>query len=60
MSAVDSTCVWLLIGAVGLAALSAMAVARSAQEGDVGSAWGWAAIFLGASLVGAWCFWRLV
>lgn len=60
MSALESACLALLIIMVGGAAISVWAMVGSFQAGDPGSAWGGAAIFLCASLVGAWCFWRVV
>lgn len=50
----------LLVAMVGCAAISASAMMASVNEEDAGSAWGWAAVFLGTSLVAAWCFGRLM
>jgi hypothetical protein len=50
----------LLVATIGIAAISGWFMMVSVEEGDAGSAWGWAGLFLVISLVGAWCFWRLV
>jgi hypothetical protein len=60
VSTVVSPCLTLLIILVGWAAISVWAIVGSIQAGDVASALVWAGMFLAASLVGAWCFWRLV
>jgi hypothetical protein len=49
-----------LLAMVALAGLSALAMIASVREGDDTSAWMWAAMFLGTSLLAAWIFWRLV
>jgi hypothetical protein len=50
----------LLVAMVGCAAVSASAMIASVNEEDASSAWRWAAIFVGTSLVAAWCFVRLM
>jgi hypothetical protein len=45
---------------LALAGISALAMIASVREGDDTSAWMWAAMFLGTSLLAAWIFWRLV
>jgi hypothetical protein len=41
-------------------AISAAVVVTSINEGDSGSAWVWAAVFLLASLEATWFFWRML
>jgi hypothetical protein len=60
MSAVESACLTLLIIMVGWAAISVWAMVGSIQAEDAASALILAGMFLAASLVGAWCFWRLI
>ena len=60
MSLADVVRLGLLIIAVGWAAISGRALIGSIDEGDAVSAWGWGAMFTGASLIAAWYFWRLV
>jgi hypothetical protein len=60
MSAVESACLTLLIIMVGWAAISVWTMVGRIQAEDVASALIWGGMFLAASLVGAWCFWRLV
>jgi hypothetical protein len=60
MSYVNAVSLGLLIAMAGIAAGSVWAIVGSIQVGDVASTWGWAAVFVGPSLVAAWCFWRLV
>jgi hypothetical protein len=50
----------LLISMVGWAAVSGWALIDSVREEEAGSAWGWAALFGGTSLIAAWSFWRLM
>jgi hypothetical protein len=49
-----------LLAMMALAGLSAVAMIASVREGDDTSAWMWAAIFFGVSLLAAWVFWKLV
>jgi len=44
----------------GCAAINVWALVGRLQAGDKGSALGWAARFLGTSLIAAWCFRRIV
>jgi hypothetical protein len=60
MSLVEVMRIGLLIVTVGWAAISGGALIGSIDEGDAVSAWGWGAIFTGASLIAAWYFWRVV
>lgn len=60
MSSTYATSLGLLIAMAWLAAVSVWAIVGSVQAGDVASAWGWAAIFFGVSLLAAWVFWKLV
>jgi hypothetical protein len=50
----------VLIAMVSFAVIGALGVTESIHEGAVVSVWVWVAIFLGASVVSAWCFGRLV
>jgi predicted permease len=49
-----------LVATMGIAAISAWVIVASINEGDAGSAWVWAALFVMTFLMAAWCFWRLV
>jgi uncharacterized membrane protein YgaE (UPF0421/DUF939 family) len=50
----------LLVTMTGIAAISAWVFAMSIKEGDSASAWIWAVVFLVASILDTWAFWRLV
>jgi hypothetical protein len=56
----DDALVGLLVAMTGISAISAGVFATSVREGDSGSAWVWAAVFLVASIIDALAFWRLV
>jgi hypothetical protein len=56
----DDALVGLLVAMTGIAAISAWVLALSVKEGDSGSAWVWAVVFLGASILDVWAFWRLI
>jgi hypothetical protein len=60
MSFANDSLLAVVVAMAGLALISVVAVSVSIQEGDVGSACGWAVVFLGATFLAAWCFWRLV
>jgi hypothetical protein len=60
VSLLDDVLVGLLVAMTGIAAISVWVLATSVKEGDSGSAWVWAVVFLGASILDAWAFWRLV
>jgi hydrogenase/urease accessory protein HupE len=60
VSSVNAALLGTLLVLVSLAAISALAMIASAREGDAASAWMWAAIFVGTSLLAAWLFWRIV
>jgi hypothetical protein len=60
MSYVDATRLGLLGAMIGLAAISGLVLRVSLNEGDTGSSWVWASVFLLTSLIAAWCFWSLV
>lgn len=60
MSLLDDVLVGLLVAMTGIAAISAWVLALSVNEGDSGSAWVWAVVFLGASILDVWAFWRLI
>jgi hypothetical protein len=49
-----------LVVMTGIALIAAMVLVVSVKQGDSGSAWIWAAVFLVASLIDAWAFGRLV
>jgi hypothetical protein len=50
----------LLVAMIGMAVVSAWVLVDSIKEGDSGSAWVWAAVFLAISIIDTWAFWRLV
>jgi hypothetical protein len=56
----DDALVGMLVAMTGVAAISAWVLATSVKEGDSGSAWVWAVVFLGASILDVWAFWRLI
>lgn len=60
MRLLDDALVGLLVAMVGIVAISAAVVVTSVNEGDSASAWIWVAVFLLASIIAAWAFWRLV
>ena len=45
---------------IGIVAISAAGVVASISEGDSGSAWVWAVVFMVASILDAWAFSGLV
>ena len=50
----------LLVTMTGIVAISAWVLATSVKEGDSRSAWVWASVFVLASILDTWAFWRLV
>jgi hypothetical protein len=52
--------VGMLVAMIGIVVISAAVVVTSINEGDSGSAWIWAAVFLLASVIAAWVFWLVV
>ena len=60
MRPLDDALVVLLVTMTGIAAISAWVLATSVKEGDSSSAWIWALVFLLASILDTWAFWRLV
>jgi hypothetical protein len=50
----------LLVGMVGWAALSGYELIDSVRKEERISAWRWAALFGGTSLMAAWSFWKLL
>jgi hypothetical protein len=50
----------LLVATVGIAGISAMVLVLSINEADAGGAWTWGVVFLLASLLAAFTFWRLM
>jgi hypothetical protein len=52
--------VGMLTAMLGIVAISAAVVVTSINEGDSASAWVWAAVFLLASIIATWLFWRVV
>lgn len=60
MRLLDDALVILVVTMTGIAAISAAVVVASINEGDSASAWIWASVFLLASILDTWAFWRLV
>ena len=60
MRTLDDALVVLLVALTGIAVISAVVVSTSINEGDSASAWMWVAVFLLASILDIWAFWRLV
>jgi hypothetical protein len=60
VSLLDDVLVGMLVAMTGIAAVSAWVLMTSVKEGDSGSAWMWAAVFLGASILDSLAFWTLV
>ena len=60
MSYADASRVGLLLAMTIWAAISALAMTKSVHEADTVSAWVWAAVYAGSSLLAAWCFERLL
>jgi hypothetical protein len=60
MRLLDDALVGLLVAMTGIAAISAWVLATSVKEGDSGSAWVWAVVFLGSSILDSLAFWTLV
>jgi hypothetical protein len=56
----EDALVGLLVAMTGIAAISAGVLSTSVEEGDSGSAWVWAVVFLLASIIDVCTFWRLV
>lgn len=50
----------LLVGMVGGAVVSGWALTDSVRKEEEISAWGWAALFAGTSLMAAWSVWRMM
>ena len=60
MRLLDAVRVGMFAAMMGIAAISAVVVSASVNEGDSASAWIWVAVFLLASILAALLFWRLV
>ena len=60
MRLLDDALVGLLVAMTGIAAISAGVFVVSIKEEDPGSAWVWAAVFMGSSILDAWAFWRFL
>ena len=60
MRLLEAVRVGMLVAMIGIVAISAAVVVTSINEGDSGSAWIWAAVFLLASVIAAWVFWLVV
>ena len=60
MSVINAMLVGLLVITIGLAGVSAWVLIASINEMDAGGAWIWVGIFLLASLLAAFDFWRLL
>jgi hypothetical protein len=56
----EDALVGLLVAMTGIAAISAGVLTTCVEEGDSGSAWVWAVVFLLASIIDVCTFWRLV
>ena len=50
----------MVIAMLGIVAISAAVVAASINEGDSASAWIWAAVFVLASVIATWVFWKVL
>jgi hypothetical protein len=50
----------LLVAMLGIVVISAVVVVTSINEGDSGSAWVWAAVFVLASSIATWVLWRVL
>jgi hypothetical protein len=60
MSLAYASALGLIVAMTGLAAISGLVVIASIDEGDAGSAWVWAVLFVMLSTIDALCFWWLV
>lgn len=60
MLSADAAVFGLLVAMGGWAAVSALALVDSIRKEERVSAWGWAALFAGTSLLAAWALWRLL
>jgi hypothetical protein len=58
MSYTNTVFVGTLVVMAGIAGISAWVVMVSINDGDAPSAWIWTALFVVASLLAAWSFWR--
>ena len=56
----EAAFIGLLVGMVGWVTLSGWELLDSVRKEERISAWGWAALFAGTSLMAAWSFWRLM
>jgi hypothetical protein len=56
----DASRLGLLVGMMGMAAISGLVLAKSIEEEDAVSAWIWGTVFGATSLAAAWTFGRLV
>jgi len=50
----------MVIAMLGIVAISAVVVAASINEGDSGSAWVWTVVFVLASVIATWVFWKIL
>lgn len=61
MSLLDSLFVGaLLVGMIGIEAVSAWVLVVSIKDGDLVSSLIWAAVFVAISILNAWAFWELI
>ena len=50
----------LLVGMIGIEAVSAWFLVVSIKDGDLVSSLIWAAVFVAISILNAWAFWELI
>jgi hypothetical protein len=60
MSSTKALLLVALVTLLAIVAISAWVVTQAISEGDAGSAWVWVALFVMASLIAAFAFWRLL
>ena len=61
MSLLDSLFVGaLLVGMIGIEAVSAWVLVVSIKDGDLVSSLIWVAVFVAISILNAWAFWELI
>jgi hypothetical protein len=60
VSYADASRLGLLLAMTIWAAITALGMTKSVHEADAQSAWVWAAVYVGSSLLAAWCFERLL
>jgi hypothetical protein len=60
VSLLDATHIGELVAMIGVAAVSARVFLVSISDGDAVFAWIWAVLFMVASFIVAWVFWRVI